>query len=75
MSKKLVLEFYDFSVRPKAPGLKHVMFRLVHPQGKFIGFDWGYAYFDGSSFEQLQTEEVIATVVKWCDMPDPKLLF
>lgn len=73
MSKPLLLEFFDRSVKPHQDGLKHVLFQLFKDD-KMIGFDWGYAESKEGEFENLKQGEVTARVVKWCRMPNPQLV-
>lgn len=71
--KILPLSFNDYSVAPKEPGLKHVLFRIEDIKtADFIAFDWGYANFEDGKWEQLIVENRLATVVKWSEIPDPQ---
>lgn len=74
--KILPLEFHDYTVLPKSPGLKFVLFR-IEDKGKLIGFDYGFANFENGIFEQVADGQSVITtkVIKWCTLPDPKLLF
>lgn len=72
MSKPLILNFFDRSVKPSEKGLKHVLFQLWK-EGKMIGFEWGFMEFDGE-FDNLEQDGVTARVFKWAEMPNPKLL-
>lgn len=74
MTKKLVLEFHDYTVKPKVAGLKYCMFRL-NKGDRMLGYDFGFGHFDGEQWEELSSGDVTTQVIKWAEQPDPKLLF
>lgn len=71
---RLVLEFKEASEPPTEDGLKLAAFKLTQGE-KTIGHDWGFANYENGEFEQLEDSGMIGTVVKWCDLPNTKLLF
>lgn len=75
---RLVLEFKEASELPTEDGLKFCVFRIVDSfidGGEFIGYDYGFANFNNGEFEELQDAGMFGTVVKWCELPNTKLLF
>lgn len=72
--KPLVYEFFDYTKKPHKEGIKHVLYRIDDKEGKLIGFDFGYDNYDGQ-FGTIETETQKAWVVKWAEIPNPKLLF
>lgn len=73
--KILPLSYYDYSISPKQPGLKHVLFRIEDIKtADFIAYDWGYASFEEGKWEILTVENRVAKVVKWSEIPDPHLV-
>lgn len=73
MPNKLVLTFHDFSVTPKEPGLRFVVFRLDDLQGAFITYDYGFCNWTGTEWESL-SDQVQARVMKWCDLPQATMM-
>ena len=71
----LVLQFYKATEKPEKPGLKFSMLRLEDLHQNLIGYDWGYADFNGEIFLPVIGKDMTGHVVKWCELPDPKLLF
>lgn len=75
--KPLVLEFFDYTVKPSCDSsfLKFVLFRIDGPKG-LIGFDYGFANYIDGKFETLEDniQMTKAWVVKWAEVPNPKLL-
>lgn len=71
---KLVLEFRLVDDPPKEEGLKLACFQ-IWGNGKMIGHDWGFANYENGQFEKLEDSGMIGTVVKWCELPNTKLLF
>lgn len=72
--KPLVLEFFDYTVKPSKHGMKHVLYRLDDKDGKLIGYDFGFDNYNGE-FGTFEEKERRAWVVKWAEIPNPKLLF
>lgn len=71
---RLVLEFRTIDDSPKEDGLKFAVFQ-IHNGNKVIGHDYGFANYENGEFEKLQDSGMIGTVVKWCELPNTKLLF
>jgi hypothetical protein len=74
MPISLVLEFNPADDLPKEDGLKFAVFKIMQGD-KLIGHDWGFANFENGSFEKLVESDLLGTVVKWCELPNTKLLF
>lgn len=73
--KPLVLEFFDYTIKPEKHGLKQVLYRIDEVgTGKLIGYDFGYDTYDGE-FGTIENFERKAWVVKWAEVPNPQLLF
>jgi hypothetical protein len=75
--KPLVLEFFDYTVKPQTNGMKHVLYRIDEiSSGKLIGYDFGFDIYNGEFgvIENLPSDKR-AWVVKWAEIPNPKLLF
>lgn len=73
--KPLVLEFFDYTIKPQTRGLKQVLFRVEDLDGKMVGYDFGFCEYGFAGFEKMITENLTARVVKWAEIPNPKLLF
>lgn len=71
---KLVLEFRPVDDPPTEDGLKFAVF-VIFRGGTMVGHDYGFADFKNGEFEQLQDSGMTGTVVKWCELPNTKLLF
>lgn len=71
---RLVLEFKEAKDLPTEDGLKLAVFKLTNGE-KTIGNDWGFANYENGEFEQLEDSGMTGTVVKWCELPNTKLLF
>ncbi len=72
--KPLVLEFFDYTVKPEKHGMKHVLYRIDDNKGNLIGYDFGFDNYDGE-FGTITEIGKKAWVVKWAEIPNPKLLF
>lgn len=71
---KLVLDFRTTDDPPKKEGMKLACFK-IQEGSKTIGHDWGFANFENGEFENLEEGGRTATVVKWAELPNTKLLF
>lgn len=74
MANSLVLEFKPAEELPAEEGLKFAVFKIEH-EGRFIDNDWGFAEFVNGEFKSVREDDVTGTVVKWCELPNTKLLF
>lgn len=72
--KPLVLEFFDYTVKPSKEGIKHVLYRIDDKEGNLIGYDFGFDTYTGE-FGVIETGTSKAWVIKWAEIPNPKLLF
>jgi hypothetical protein len=72
--KPLVLEFHDYAETPGKHGMKFVLYRIEDLSGKLLGFDFGFDDYNGK-FGTIETDISKAWVVKWAEIPNPKLLF
>lgn len=71
---RLVLEFREAADIPKEDGLKFAVFKIENGK-KVVGHDYGFANYENGEFEKLQDSGMTGTVVKWCELPNTKLLF
>lgn len=71
---RLVLEFREVADLPTEDGLKFAVFKIENGK-KVVGHDYGFANYENGEFEKLQDSGMTGTVVKWCELPNTKLLF
>jgi len=71
----LVLEFKPVTKFPTTKGLKFSMLRIEDLHQNLVGYDWGFADFNGTMFLPVIGKGMTGHVVKWCELPNPNLLF
>lgn len=72
--KKIELLFYKVNPSAKNTGLKHVLFEVTTDEAE-VKHDWGFAYWDGSAWEEIEMPEGFeAKVHSWANTVDPELL-
>lgn len=69
--KMLVLSMMPALEKPTEAGLKFVLFQ-IKDNDVVKGYDYGFANWTGNEWEEVSPT---ATVVKWADIPHPKVLF
>lgn len=69
--KLLVISMIAALDSPTSEGLKFVLFKITEGD-KTKGFEYGFANWTGKEWEEVHPT---ATVFKWGELPDPKILF
>ncbi len=72
--KKIELAFYNTAPSKEDEGLKLVIWGITDDK-EVTTYDWGFAYWNGTEFEGVETlEGYTVKVMRWANTVDPKVV-
>lgn len=72
MNKFITLEFNDKNPTNKDSGFKFVLYEVTTSEPVQVKNDWGFAYWNGKSWDPLELPEGwTSKILWWAHTPDP----